>query len=75
MKTIILPMTSHLQSLLLTLSCISQALTQAYLQVQYPELDVPKHTAEHSCPYYCNYFYNWYFSFNGLGIFSSVHLI
>ena len=57
-----LPMTPYLQSLLLTLSHISQALTQACLQVQYPELDIPRHAVEHSyfccitsCPYYCNY--------------------
>ena len=62
MKTIILPMTPHLQSLLLTLSHISQALTQACLQVQYLELNIPKHAAEHSCfcyiiscPYHCDY--------------------
>ena len=62
MKIIILPMTPQLQSLLLTLSHVSQALTQAHLQVQYPELDVSKRAAEHSyfchiisCPYHCNY--------------------
>ena len=55
-------MTSHLQLLPLTLSCIFQALIQAHLQVQYPELDIPKHAAEHSCfchiiscLYYCDY--------------------
>ena len=42
-------MTPHLQSLLLTLSYVSQALIQACLQVQYLELDIPKHAAEHSC--------------------------
>ena len=55
-------MTPHLQLLLLTLFCVSQALTQAYLQVQYLGLDVSKHIAEHSCfccitscPYHHNY--------------------
>ena len=62
MRIIIPPMTPHLQSLLLTLSHISQALIQAHLQVQYPELDIPKHAAEHSCfchiiscPYHYDY--------------------
>ena len=62
MRIMTLPMTPHLQSLLLTLSHISQALIQACLQVQYPKLDVPKHAAEHSyfchitsCSYHCDY--------------------
>ena len=62
MRIIILSMTPNLQLLLLTLSHIFQALTQACLQVQYPELDVPKYAAEHfcfchiiSCPYHHNY--------------------
>ena len=57
-----LPLTPYLQSLLLILSHISQALIQAHLQVQYLELDVPKHVVEHSyfchiisCPYHYDY--------------------